>query len=87
MIHFYGTGALIGPDGQPLVRDKTGRPVSGTQEAMSILANEHKLMIAPGEMFRPEGANLLARFTAASTEEEIRKVGDVIRKLVKQSNG
>lgn len=84
---FYGTGALIGPDGQPLVRDKTGRPVSGTQEAMSILANEHKLMIAPGEMFRPEGANLLARFTAASTEEEIRKVGDVIRKLVKQSNG
>ncbi len=84
---FYGTGALVGPDGQPLVRDKNGRPVSGTQEAMSILANEHKLMVAPGEMFRPEGANLLARFTAASTEKEIRRVGDVVRKLLENANG
>lgn len=79
---FYGTGVLFAPDGHPLVRDSEGRPVSDTKQAMDILLSEYNLMVAPGAMFRPEGAELLARFTAASTPEEIAKVSLVVNRLL-----
>lgn len=83
---FYGTGALVAPDGRPLVRDKDGCSVSDPKAAMAILLNDHGLMVAPGAMFRPEGAELMARFTAASTPAEIMKVSGVIRNLLEQAN-
>lgn len=83
---FYGTGALVAPDGQALVRDANGKPVNETKQAMDILLKQYNLMVAPGAMFRPEGADLLARFTAASTPEEIAKVGWAVHCLLKNAS-
>lgn len=84
---FYGMGALVDKNGEALVRDKDNRPVSDPNIAAEILLNKHGLMVATGSMFRPEGANLLARFTAASTKDKIKNGGDILRKLSEQANG
>jgi aspartate/methionine/tyrosine aminotransferase len=81
---FYGTAALADKDGQSLIRDKAGRPLTDPKQVSELLINEFGLVGAPGGMFTPapEGASMV-RLTAAVTLEDVEKVRGIFGSLVK----
>jgi len=80
---FYGTAALVDADGQSLIRDGEGRPLTDPKQVSELLINEFGLVGAPGGMFcpAPESASMV-RLTAAVTLEDVKKVSDIFGSLV-----
>ena len=80
---FYGTAALVDEDGQSLIRDGDGHPLTDPRQVSELLINEFGLVGAPGGMFTPapEGASMV-RLTAAVTLEDVEKVGGIFGRLV-----
>lgn len=80
---FYGTAALVDADGQSLIRDGEGRPLTDPKQISELLINEFGLVGAPGGMFTPapEGASMV-RLTAAVTLEDVDKVRGIFGRLV-----
>jgi aspartate/methionine/tyrosine aminotransferase len=80
---FYGTAALVDKDGQSLIRDDAGRPLTDPKQVSELLINQFGLVGAPGGMFSPapEGASMV-RLTAAVTLEDVEKVRGIFGQLV-----
>ncbi len=80
---FYGTAALVDADGQSLIRDSQGRPMTDPKKISEMLIGEFGLVGAPGGMFTPapEGASMV-RLTAAVTLEDVEKVRDIFGHLL-----
>jgi len=84
---FYGTAALVDKDGQSLIRDDAGRPLTDPKQVSELLINQFGLVGAPGGMFcpAPEGASMV-RLTAAVTLEDVDKVRGIFGQLVEAAN-
>ena len=80
---FYGTAALVDRDGQSLIRDGGGRPLTDPKQVSELLINQFGLVGAPGGMFSPapEGASMV-RLTAAVTLEDVERVRGIFGQLV-----
>jgi aspartate/methionine/tyrosine aminotransferase len=80
---FYGTAALVDSEGQSLIRDEQGRPLTDPKQVAQLLINNFGLVGAPGGMFSPapESASMV-RLTAAVTLEDVEKVRGIFGNLV-----
>jgi hypothetical protein len=80
---FYGTAALVDAEGQSLIRDDQGTPLTDPKKVSELLINQFGLVGAPGGMFTPaaEGASMV-RLTAAVTLEDVAKVRNIFGELV-----
>jgi aspartate/methionine/tyrosine aminotransferase len=80
---FYGTAALVDAEGQSLIRDDQGRPITDPKQVSELLINQFGLVGAPGGMFAPapESASMV-RLTAAVTLEDVEKVRGIFGELV-----
>ncbi len=85
---FYGTAALVDADGQSLLRDADGRPLTDARAVISELVARYGLVGAPGGMFSPAAeATMLVRLTAAVTLADIARVGQILEQLLEQARG
>jgi len=83
---FYGTVALVDADGESLIRDRDGAPLSDPLQISELLISRFGLVGAPGGMFSsaPE-ANKMARLTAAVTLEEVEKVRGIFERMIHEA--
>ncbi|MFT4974323.1 MAG: aspartate/methionine/tyrosine aminotransferase [Myxococcota bacterium] len=79
---FYGTVGLINEDGQALVRDTEGRPMTAPADVSRTLIERFGLVGAPGGMFSsaPE-ANQLVRLTAAVGLDDVRRLEAILEQM------
>ena len=83
---FYGTAALLGEDGQSLIRDGEGRPVTDARQVSELMINRFGLVGAPGGMFSPAPeASSMVRLTAAVTLEDVKKVRGIFGQMVEEA--
>ncbi|MFH1812440.1 MAG: aminotransferase class I/II-fold pyridoxal phosphate-dependent enzyme [Pseudomonadota bacterium] len=80
---FYGTVALVDAEGQGLIRDIHGTPLTDPRQICELLIREHGLVGAPGGMFSsaPEAA-AMARLTAAVTLDDVKRVRHIFEQLL-----
>jgi aspartate/methionine/tyrosine aminotransferase len=83
---FYGTAALLGEDGQSLIRDSEGRPVTDARKVSELMISRFGLVGAPGGMFSsaPEAGSMV-RLTAAVTLEDVEKVRRIFGQMVDEA--
>lgn len=83
---FYGTVALVGPDGQGLVRDAEGRPLTRPADVSRALIERFGLVGAPGGMFSsaPE-AGVLVRLTAAVTLADVKRLEQILAQMLAEA--
>jgi aspartate/methionine/tyrosine aminotransferase len=83
---FYGTVALVDADGESLIRDRDGAPLSDPLRISELLISRFGLVGAPGGMFSsaPE-ANKMARLTAAVSLEEVEKVRGIFERMIHEA--
>lgn len=85
---FYGTAALVDSEGDSLLRDSEGRPLSDARAVISELVARYGLVGAPGGMFSPAPeATVLVRLTAAVTLTDVERVGHILAQLLEQARG
>lgn len=79
---FYGTVGLVDADGNGLVRDETGRPMTTPAEVSRTLIGRFGLVGAPGGMFSSAAeAGLLVRLTAAVSLDDVRRVEAILEQM------
>jgi hypothetical protein len=79
---FYGTLGLVDAQGQGLLRDADGRPLTRPKEILEALAGRYGLIGAPGGLFSPAPeASLLVRLTAAVSLEDIGRLDEILGAL------
>ena len=80
---FYGTVALVDREGQPLVRDGAGRPLTDAKAVAEALIGRYGLVGAPGGMFSPAPeASSLLRLTAAVTLADVAKLRGILESML-----
>lgn len=85
---FYGTAALVDGEGNSLLRDAQGRPLTDAKAVISELVARYGLVGAPGGMFSPAAeATMLVRLTAAVTLADVERVGQILEQLLEQARG
>ncbi len=85
---FYGTAGLVDGDGNSLLKDEHGRPLTDAKAVISALVARYGLVGAPGGMFSPAPeATLLVRLTAAVTLADVERVGHILEQLLEQARG
>ena len=76
---FYGVGALVDSDGNSLIRDVEGRPISDPVQAVKELITQHGLVGAPGITFRSSSsAAKTIRLTATASKKELAELKNII---------
>ncbi|MBI4975753.1 aminotransferase class I/II-fold pyridoxal phosphate-dependent enzyme [Candidatus Peregrinibacteria bacterium] len=85
---FYGVAALTDPKtGEGLLKDQLGRPLTRPNDVANRLAEEYGLVGAPGAMFSPAPeAGQMVRLTAAVTVENVRKLQEVIGRMISDAS-
>jgi len=80
---FYGVGALVSGDGNSLIRDTEGRPITDPVQTVKELTSQHGLVGAPGITFRssPSAAKTV-RLTATASEQELAKLKNIIEGML-----
>lgn len=79
---FYGTVGLVDADGNGIVRDAEGRPMTTPAEVSRTLIERFGLVGAPGGMFSsaPE-ASRMVRLTAAVSLDDVRRVEAILEQM------
>ena len=83
---FYGTVALADEEGESLIRDQEGRPITDARQVSELMTGRFGLVGAPGGMFSPAPeASSMVRLTAAVTLEDVEKVRGILGQMVDEA--
>ena len=77
----YSAVALVDENGDSLVKDRDGRPVTDTETVGKRLLLDYQLAIAPMALFRDGAPGTLVRATAATTTENVQRFIGILERL------
>jgi aspartate/methionine/tyrosine aminotransferase len=84
---FYGVAALVDGDGNSLIRDGEGRPITDPIQIIQELIKQQGIVGAPGITFRSsESGGKTIRLTATATPRDIERLRDIIGGMIEKAN-